>query len=250
MKRLLLIILFINITSACLAQDNKVRAYNNYKYVVIPNQFPIQDAPNEYRINSLLRYLFKQNGFTVYMESELSVISNQCEGLKVDLQMSGALLTNTYISLIDCNGNIVFKSSRGRSKEKEYEKAYHESIRMAFESYGQYKYQEREEVAEEKQEINKVEASNEDNFYVYKDEVYAIIPSEDSSFDIVKKDFYAKATNENKVVGNLVETSRKGNYVLKMGDVQASAYFDEAGHLVFELLNDKGELSVEKFIKR
>ena len=53
---------------------------------------------------------------------------------------SSMFTTKSIVELRDCYNNVVFSSNVGKSKEKEYKKAYHEAIRNAFKSVQTLKY--------------------------------------------------------------------------------------------------------------
>lgn len=109
--------------------------FKEYTHVVIPTKFMIQDRENQFQLNSLVRQLFKQDGFTVFMDKEMipaEYESNPCEGLFVDLDKRFNIIQTTIIiNIFDCKNNLIF-SSEGVSKEKGFKDAYQESIRLAF----------------------------------------------------------------------------------------------------------------------
>lgn len=109
--------------------------FKDYTHIIIPTKFMIQDRENQFQLNSLVRQLFKQDGFTVFMDKELipaEYEANPCNGLFVDLDKRFNIIQTTItISIFDCKNNVVF-SSEGVSKEKGFREAYHEAIREAF----------------------------------------------------------------------------------------------------------------------
>lgn len=120
---------------------------NNYKYVVVPMQFDFVKGKDRYRLNTLTRHLFKQEGFDVYFdEQELpeDLFKNRCLAMYADVKKVKSFLTvKTQIELKDCYGKIITVSEVGKTKEKEYSKAYNITIRKAFESikFLNYEYQ-------------------------------------------------------------------------------------------------------------
>ncbi len=132
---------------------------NNYKYVVVPNRFDFLKQDDQYQTSSLTKFLFKKYGFKVYLDNETlpdDLSRNRCLGLTgVVKDASSLFTTKTFVELRDCNNNVVFTSEEGKSKLKDYKKAYHESIRNAFNSVKnlRYKYVSSgdEEVVETKQ---------------------------------------------------------------------------------------------------
>lgn len=123
------------------------QSVNDFKYVIIPSQFEWVNKPDKYQVNSLTKYLFeKYGGYNVVMSNDNfpeDLAKNRCLALHADVKSnSGFIFTKLFIELKDCYGNIVFTSAEGKSKEKQYKKAYHEAIRRAFESVRalNYKY--------------------------------------------------------------------------------------------------------------
>ncbi|AEW00019.1 hypothetical protein A4D02_29220 [Niastella koreensis] len=128
---LLILVLF---TVTVHAQTN----INNYKYVIVPEKFSFSKSENQYGLNSLVRDLLEEKGFTAYMSNgqiPAEVASNKCGSLVADVaEKKGIFVTNLSILLKDCQGNIVFKSKEGKSREKEFQTAYDEALRDAYTS--------------------------------------------------------------------------------------------------------------------
>lgn len=113
------------------AQEEKLSAFD---YVVVPDRFDFQYEQDQYQFNSLLKFLFNKHGFHAYFPSELPDVS-RCDGLYADIQqVSGFVWTELSIRLVDCDGILFYQTKTGRSKLKDYAKAYSEAVRMAFES--------------------------------------------------------------------------------------------------------------------
>ena len=113
------------------AQEEKLSAFD---YVVVPERFDFQYEQDQYQFNSLLKFLFNKHGFHAYFPSELPDVS-RCDGLYADIEeISGFVWTELNIRLVDCDGILFYQTKTGRSKLKDYAKAYSEAVRMAFES--------------------------------------------------------------------------------------------------------------------
>ncbi len=139
MKKLLLIALFI--TTASFAQ----KSINNYKYVIVPSKFDFVKDKDKYQTSSLTKFLFNKYGFTAFLDDEdlpEEIIDNRCLALTGTVRDDSSMFTTkSLIELKDCYNKVVFTSKEGKSKEKEYKKAYHEAIRNAFTSVQALKYQ-------------------------------------------------------------------------------------------------------------
>jgi hypothetical protein len=117
---------------------------NHYKYVVVPEKFSFLKQNDQYSLNSLTKGLLEDKGFTVYFDnSELptELANNKCRALSAEvLESSGMFTTNLTLILKDCQGNILFTSKEGKSREKEYGLAYRIALRDAFTSLNKVSY--------------------------------------------------------------------------------------------------------------
>lgn len=134
---------------------NSSAQLNDYKYIVIPKQFKTFKKQNQHQTSTLLKYLFSNNGYTAVYDDAFpeDLLDDGCLALKADLDNNPSLfVTKVNIVLKDCNGQVVFTSVEGRTKEKEYKTAYNLAIREAFKSFENlnYQYSPKEEVVAEK----------------------------------------------------------------------------------------------------
>lgn len=118
---------------------------NAYKYIVVPNQYEFQKSEDQYQINSLLKFLFEKEGYNVYSTANAfppDLAQSPCLALKAIVNNnSGMLSTKVNITLVDCYNTVVFTSIEGKSKIKEYKKAYQEAIRNAFVGIQELEYE-------------------------------------------------------------------------------------------------------------
>ncbi|MFK8270214.1 hypothetical protein [Capnocytophaga stomatis] len=108
---------------------------NSNIYVMLPNQFEFQKKANDFQLNSLTKFLLEKENFKVFLENETpeEIIKNPCNYLKANvLNTSGMFITKLQLILTDCKGKQVFASEIGKSREKEFKKAYQEALRDAF----------------------------------------------------------------------------------------------------------------------
>lgn len=140
MRKTLLAIALL-VSGLCTAQS-----INEYQYVVIPRKFEFLRDDNKYNLNTLTKMLFEKQGFKVFYEDENKpddLALDRCKALYGNLvNDSGMLSTVIQISLKDCSGTTIFLSEKGKSKEKEFHKAYYEALREASQSLTaqNYKY--------------------------------------------------------------------------------------------------------------
>lgn len=166
MKKILLIALFIS--TASFAQ----KTLHNYKYVIVPSKFDFVKSKDKYQTSSLTKFLFNKLGFTAFLDNEelpSELTDNRCKALTGTVfDDSGMFTTKSIVELKDCNNKVVFTSKEGKSKDKEYKKAYHEAIRDAFKSIS-YSYQPlsentvvaKQEVVQEAEEVKEPEVVEE-----------------------------------------------------------------------------------------
>ena len=139
MKRYLLILFLFSAISG-----HAQNTINNYKYVLVPEQFSFLKQANQYRLNTLTKVLLEEKGFTVYFDnSELptEIANNKCKALNADVaEKKGMFTTTLTLILKDCQGNVVFKGKEGKSREKEFDASYNEALRNAFASLNEVPY--------------------------------------------------------------------------------------------------------------
>ena len=129
---LLVVFFCLSITFSSFSQ----KSLNDYNYVVISEQFEFQNEKDKYQLNSLTKFLFNKYGFNAFFNAELPASVNRCDGLWVDAEGApGFIITKIQLVLSDCNGNEVYRSKFGKSKIKDYKKAYYESMREAFDEF-------------------------------------------------------------------------------------------------------------------
>lgn len=132
-----LLVMFVSITFAQSELDQ-------YKYVIVPKKYEFLKQEDKYQINSLTKFLFEKKGFQTIFEDETypsDLAENLCLGVRVNVvDNSSMFTTKLYIELKDCFNKIVYTSTEGKSKEKEYEKTYNEALRRSFSSIEEMDY--------------------------------------------------------------------------------------------------------------
>jgi len=121
------------------------QSINDYKAVIVPINFDFAKGINPYRLSTMTKANLIKAGFQAFYENDQlpAELLNRCDLLYADVKRDNAfLVTKLFVEFKDCYGKVVYTSETGRSKEKEYESAYRESLDMAFVSiYGlHYKY--------------------------------------------------------------------------------------------------------------
>lgn len=264
MKKILTILYLLTVVSVS-AQE-----MNDYKYILIPETYEFTGEKDQYRLNSLTKFLFEKEGFSTYMqkgEKPADLQNNPCLGLVPRVENnSGLFVTKLVIILEDCYGNAVFRSTEGRSREKEYNEAYQEALRTAFESIKEIDYhynpmvsaesekkevklsettvkteiEEEEEIFEERIEeadddeaiedqAENLEAEDDDDsgkFYRYSGKIFQLKPSA-AGLGLYQKD-------SPEPIAILIESNDGKTYIYNSLTNQGIAYFDTDDNLVVE----------------
>jgi len=118
---------------------------NNYKYVIVPNQFEFLSSKDQYQINSLTKFLFNKYGYTAFLEDDElpeDLKRNRCLALRADVNKvkGGFLKTKIQISLLNCENKVVADSKVGETREKKFEDAYNLALRDAFQTFQNFSY--------------------------------------------------------------------------------------------------------------
>lgn len=138
MKKILLALTFL------LSVYASAQEVNNYKYIILPEKFEFQKEPNQYNISNLTKMLLEKYGFAVYFPNQQypeDLALNRCKALYGDVvKQSSMLNTSLVIELKDCQGKVVYRTEEGKSREKEWKKAYYEALRATGNSFDMLNY--------------------------------------------------------------------------------------------------------------
>ena len=203
-----------------------------YKYIIVSDKFHFVKEVDGYQTSSLTKFLLEKKGFQVFLSNEnfpdeLSL--NKCNNaLFADVKdESDFLTTKSIIVLNDCKGKNIYTSKVGKSKLKEYKKAYQASIRSAFESMTDfiysYKPSEKSLITPEITKIDKIVVTP-DPVTQKKEAVREILSSENLYAQPIPNGFQLVNTTP-EVVYVLLKTGVKDIFLLKdkMGIVYKSA---------------------------
>ena len=137
---------------------SQIKKMSDFKYIIVPNKFDFLKNSNQYQTSSLTKFLLQKKGFHVFLSTDslpIDLLQNRCLALTAIVSdASGVLIVKNKIVLQDCFGTLVYASKFGKSKEKEYKKAYHEAIRKAYATMTDLKFvYEPDREVDEKKEI-------------------------------------------------------------------------------------------------
>ncbi len=232
MKKLLIaLVIVLTALPSVYAQTERL---NDYSFVVVPKRFDFQFQEDQYQLNSLLKFLFNKYGFHAYFENELPNTS-RCDGLWADVQgKPGFIWNEIVIYLKDCDGVIMYKSSVGKSKLKEYDAAYNESLRMAFESISMLGVQQKDIKLLIASEENTTESSQTKKEVIKKEEpVIAgnlnLPTSTYTNYTSGSKTYLLKKTKEGYTFYQEHSDAEEGlSYVGKLFLVEGALFFEDA----------------------
>ena len=128
-KLVAVIFLFMSIISKSFSQ----KSLSDYSYVIVSEQFEFQQEKDKYQLNSLTKFLFNKYGFHAYFDREVPLNVFRCDGLWAEAEGTpGFIITKVQLVLRDCTGEVIYRTNYGKSKVKDYKKAYYEAVRNAF----------------------------------------------------------------------------------------------------------------------
>lgn len=107
-----------------------------FQYVRVPEKFEFLKHENQFEVNALTAFLFEKYGFEVFYKEGVPPGINSCDVLQADVHSkSGLFRSRLYVTLEDCNNQVVFTTKTGVSREKDFKRSYHEALREAFTSF-------------------------------------------------------------------------------------------------------------------
>lgn len=139
-KKTILLLIFL-VSNTLLSQQTNLDAY---KYIIVADKFDFLKKPDQYQTSSLTKFLLEQKGFEVFLSNENlpeKFSKNRCLALYASVKdESGFLTIKNYIEIKDCDNKIIYTSRVGKSKIKNYKRAYHEAIRSAYETMKDFEF--------------------------------------------------------------------------------------------------------------
>lgn len=138
MKRILLLaIAFFSVAASA-------QVLNDYQYVIVPSKYNFLKQDNQYRLNTLTKMHLEKIGFKAFYDNELlprEIAENSCNRLTLSVSEDNNLfMTKLTLHFRDCMNREIYTSAEGKSREKEFEKAYVEALANAFESLAKEEY--------------------------------------------------------------------------------------------------------------
>lgn len=201
------------------------QSINDYKAVIVPLKYEFLKSDNQYRLATMTKSNLIKAGFQAYYSNEeLPGDIDRCQLLNIDaVRDNGFLVTKLYFEFKDCYGKVIYTSEVGRSKEKDYEVAYRESLEMAFESIKKLHYKYSGKIVGGSPRINTAQVAT----------TTVATPIQNSAVNVDVSDpnlLYAQPTENGyqlidktpKVVMKLLKTSRPDSFIAIKDGVQGS----------------------------
>lgn len=249
-NEILVFSIFLTLSCGMFAQEGA-----NYKYVRVPEKFEDFKEENQYQINALTAFLLEKVGYdALYKESQPAGV-DPCDILKAAVHNeSGIFKSRLYLTLEDCNGNIVFKSEEGESREKEYKTSYHEALRNAFASVTQLQPKPATAiktvvvdpvVTSEERAVKKEAPILENPKKSTETKISERTFSNGSDLFILKEvpsGYHLFKKGEEERVASLMRSSSGENYIYVSKNLQGNAFFDRDKNLVVEYIDPNTQL--------
>ncbi|MFC0604715.1 hypothetical protein [Winogradskyella pulchriflava] len=212
---------------------------NNYKYIIVSDEFECQKSPGQYKLNELTAFLFNKYGYKAFVlgkDLPADLAQNKCMALTADVSndKSGLFKTKLEIELKDCFGKIIMTSEVGESRLKDFERAYQEALRNAFVTFieAEYKYVETEAIAEKTTKVEETKKPSEASMTkvdTKKEEKEtkptATVSSESFYYAQTIKNGYQLVDSEPKIVMVLLTTAANDVFIVK--DKNAIVYKED-----------------------
>ena len=251
-------------------------------YVRVPQKYQFLEEKNQYQLNALTAFLFEKEGLEAIFDEPQPTGLHPCNIFQVDVHDdSNYFTTKLYISLTNCNNEVVYKSKVGTSREKEYKAAFQEALRKAAESLSGVASElkstgNNSKVVSLKITSEEAEAKTSQNSKVPEVIVDPVVSSEEiekaekvgekeqtkkvnNSRNFLKgtEIFVLKETSsgfnlftksENHKFATLLKSGGGDNYLFSSEELSGNAFFDTEGNLVVEYLDsESGQLTTVKF---
>ena len=149
-----------------------IASFSQQQIILISNKYEFQKEPNSYNINNMLKAILVSNNYQVYFEDEvlpLEIAQNKCNALKgVLVDKSNVFLTKVKLQIKDCQNNLLFETAEVKSKEKDIQEGFIETIKLLSPELKKYKPAviQKNEVVVEKQGLVEVPKASEYKTYL------------------------------------------------------------------------------------
>lgn len=132
------------IFSGVLASAQNAKVLDGYKVVEVPAKFEVLKENDRFMMNTYTKLHLEKYGFVAYLTEQPmpeAAIIDRCDKLYADLiDDSGMFVTRLKVVFKDCNGQVVFTTAEGTSRQKDFKRSYREALGNAFQSVADLHY--------------------------------------------------------------------------------------------------------------
>lgn len=139
-----------------------ITSFAQKQAILISNKYEFQKEKNSYNINTMLKAILTSNNFQVYFDDEvlpIEIAQNRCNALTgILVDKSNVFLTKLKFQIKDCQNNILFETAEVKSKEKNIQEGFIETINLLSPELKKYKpavIETKPVVIEKKEEVEK-----------------------------------------------------------------------------------------------
>ncbi|HEX8563215.1 MAG TPA: hypothetical protein VF676_09575 [Flavobacterium sp.] len=128
-------IIFLILLSAL---SNAQTSIYSYRYAVVPAKFEFLNEPDQYKLNTYTKMYMEKYGFEAFFNNAVppQLANENCDKVYVELASESTMFaTKIVVTVKDCRNNVLFRSSEGVSRDKEYKVSYTQALREAFKSF-------------------------------------------------------------------------------------------------------------------
>ncbi len=235
--------IFLLIIVALMSVNAFAQSLNDYKYVLVPSRYSWLNKADKYQINSLTTFLFNKYGFEAIQKGNplpSDFNKNGCNALTADvIKVDSFLKIKLKISLINCQGDILFTSEEGVSNKKDYKWAYREALREVFYFIEKlnYKYKEGNIYVDSNKTDNKESATSLDSSisfaqgHIRKSDLIGLegnkYRSQDGSYSLDIEEQSLVFYSGMKVIGSIIPKKETFEYSIKTKEFFGKGYFKD-----------------------
>lgn len=203
-------------------------AMNDYKYILVNNQYDFQNSANQYRLNEQFVFELKKHHFNAYRTNEVlptDINKGTCNSLRLDVVVQKGLQVKMQVYFRDCDDNIIYGPLKASSRFKDYKRDYRNCLKQIMSHLENYnhEYKKSNNVVIDKSAIEIPQTipvskviENSKITYQTKDKIY--------SLKVQEKDYVVLKNNE--VIGTL-KKSKGGCYLAMTTDFIGIGYIIE-----------------------
>jgi hypothetical protein len=120
-----------------------ITSFAQKQAIIISTKYDFQKEKNAYNINNMLKAILVSNNYEVYFDDALlpiEIAQNRCNALTgILIDNSNMFLTKMKFQIMDCQNNLLFETVEVKSKEKDIQEGFIESIKLLSPELKKYK---------------------------------------------------------------------------------------------------------------